>query len=100
MPELVNEQRRSHRAQKLRCQREVIVLNPRHGSASTPFCFVRHRVREAQIHRAVALPEFRPEFEVLDDTLLMADGETYPVPRGSVIRTSLIKGPDIPDLAS
>ena len=67
VPELMDEQRRLHRAQILGGEREVVVLNPRHRSAGAPLRFVGHGVREAQVHRLVSLPVLGAILEVLDE---------------------------------
>ena len=67
VPELMDEQRRLHRAQILGGQREVIVLNPRHRATGAPLRFVGDGVREAKIHRSVSLPVLGAILEVLDE---------------------------------
>src|SRR5215212_2144014 len=66
MPELMYEQRRSHGAQKLRGEREVIVLNPCHCAARAPLGFVGYRVGESKIDRSVSLPVLGAKLEMLD----------------------------------
>ena len=67
VPELMNEQRRLHRAQEFGRQREVVVLNPGHRAAGAPFRLVGDGVREAQIHRPVSLPVLGAKFEMLNE---------------------------------
>lgn len=67
VPELMDEERRSHRPEKLRREREVIILDPCHRSAGASFRFVGDGVCEAEIYGAVSLPVFRPKLEMLDE---------------------------------
>ena len=67
VPELIDEERRPHRAEELGREREVVVLDPGHRAPGAPLRFVGHRVGETKIHRAVPLPELRAILEVLDE---------------------------------
>src|SRR5207244_8182158 len=67
MAELVNERVRTHRTQELWNQRKVIVLNPCHAPTGVSLGFVGHGVRKSQVDRAIAVPEFCPVLEVVDE---------------------------------
>src|SRR4051812_23012893 len=67
MPELMDEQRRTHRPQELGGEAEVVILDPRHRAARATLGFICDGVCEAQVYGAIALPELRPKLEMLDE---------------------------------
>ena len=80
----MDEEIRPHRAKELGDEREVIVLDPRHGSARPPLGLVGDRVRETEIDRAIPIPELPSILEIVNEHVAQR-------PQGSIRESVIVR---------
>ena len=65
----------------------MVVLNPRHAAPGTALRLVGHRMSEAQIHRAVSVPELGAVLEIMHEHV--AERPQRTVGKAMVIRVDI-----------